>query len=198
MLEMLYDTYSYPFRRESSLMYQLLMFPFMKPERITNSNTRMLTAVKTLFTMADSFTPNARIPRKKTHKKYKVYHDCENSQALFSKNWKILNIYQQYNVIILHFFPSFLHIHFNDKLDHETCLPRALWDQLQRSLGRELIQVNPSQPVCPESWQWHFQWGHRRSHSMLWLHSMFLKNSKQAGGKKANFSKRLVNVFSLC
>lgn len=57
--------YSDWFGRVSSYLYQLLMTPFMNPERITKSNTKMLTAVKTLFTVADSLTPNARIPRKK-------------------------------------------------------------------------------------------------------------------------------------
>lgn len=35
----------------------------MAPERTTNSSTRILTAVKILLTMADSLTPNARIPK---------------------------------------------------------------------------------------------------------------------------------------
>ena len=46
----------------SSLMYQLSMSPLMKPAMITNTKTTVLTAVKTLFTIADSLTPNARIP----------------------------------------------------------------------------------------------------------------------------------------
>lgn len=50
-------------------MNQLLMSPLMKPERIINSNTRMFMAVNTLFTIADSFTPNARIPIKSKMKK---------------------------------------------------------------------------------------------------------------------------------
>lgn len=53
-------------------MYQLLMSPLMAPERITNSNTKMLTAVKTLFTIADSLTPNARIPGEETDRTYKL------------------------------------------------------------------------------------------------------------------------------
>lgn len=44
---------------------QLVMLPIMTPERMTNSNTMMFTAVKILLTIADSLTPNARIPRKK-------------------------------------------------------------------------------------------------------------------------------------
>lgn len=41
------------------------MLPIMTPERMTNSNTMMFTAVKILLTIADSLTPNARIPTKK-------------------------------------------------------------------------------------------------------------------------------------
>lgn len=74
------NPYSNPSRRESSLMYQLLTSPLMTPERITNSNTRMLTAVKTLFTIADSLTPNARIPEEKTHRKKKTDHDWNTTE----------------------------------------------------------------------------------------------------------------------
>ena len=133
------NPYSYLLRRESSLMYQLSMLPLINPERMTNSSTRTFTAVKILFTIADSLTPNARIPREETHRKNKVKHDCEYNGTLL--------------VMII-----CIAKHLAGRrrgLGDETCLPRALWGQLQRSLGRELIQVNPSQPVCPESWQWH-------------------------------------------
>lgn len=45
-------------------MYQLVMSPLMAPERMTNTNTRMLTVVKALFKVEDSLTPNARTPKK--------------------------------------------------------------------------------------------------------------------------------------
>lgn len=51
-------------------MHQLLKLPLMAPERTTNSNTRILIAVKILLTMADSLTPNARIPENKKQKKF--------------------------------------------------------------------------------------------------------------------------------
>lgn len=63
-------------------MYQLLMLPLIAPERITNSNTRMLTAVKTLFTMADSLTPKARIPRRQ--REYQGHHYSENKETLLN------------------------------------------------------------------------------------------------------------------
>lgn len=59
------DPYSYRSKREASLRCQLLMLPIMTPERMTNSSTMMFTAVKILLTIADSLTPNARIPAKK-------------------------------------------------------------------------------------------------------------------------------------
>ena len=54
---------------DSSLVYQLSMSPFMKPLIITNSNTRIFSAVKILLTIADSLAPNARIPEKKVDRK---------------------------------------------------------------------------------------------------------------------------------
>ena len=166
-------------------MYQLLMSPLMKPEMITNSSTRTLTAVKTLFTVADSFAPNARIPTKKSHK-YKVRRVFAQRERSLIKNTikykKCIN--NNFPLFILDIEITKIRNNYNKKCDYETRLPAALWEQLQRSLGKELIQVNPSQPVCPESWRWHFQWGHRRSHSMPWLHSMSLINSERGGDTK--------------
>ena len=55
------------FSRVSRVMYQLAIFPLMQPEITTNSSTKMLTAVKTLLTAVDSFTPNARRPSQGKH-----------------------------------------------------------------------------------------------------------------------------------
>lgn len=51
----------------SSLIYQLAMSPLMNPEMATNSSTTTLTAVKILFIVVDSLTPNASTPMLKTH-----------------------------------------------------------------------------------------------------------------------------------
>lgn len=51
-----------------SLIRQLSMSPLMKPEMMIKSNTATFTAVKTVFTTADSFTPNARTPKIKKRK----------------------------------------------------------------------------------------------------------------------------------
>lgn len=42
---------------------QFLRDPLIRPAITTNSNTSTLTQVNTLFTMADSFTPNANKPK---------------------------------------------------------------------------------------------------------------------------------------
>lgn len=46
----------------SGFRFQFFKFPFTKPEMITNTSTTTLIQVNTLFTMADSFTPNASSP----------------------------------------------------------------------------------------------------------------------------------------
>lgn len=50
------------FLRNSSLIFQFATFPFTNPATITKRRTRILTAVKTLFTQADSFTPKDKRP----------------------------------------------------------------------------------------------------------------------------------------
>ena len=50
------------FLRNSSLIFQFATFPFTNPATITKRRTRMLTAVKTLFTQADSLTPKDKRP----------------------------------------------------------------------------------------------------------------------------------------
>lgn len=52
------------FRISSGFKLQFLRFPFTKPEMMTNTSTTTLMLVKTLFTQADSFTPNASRPAK--------------------------------------------------------------------------------------------------------------------------------------
>lgn len=49
-------------RISSGFKFQFFRLPLTKPEMITNSNTTTLMQVNTLFTMADSFTPNASSP----------------------------------------------------------------------------------------------------------------------------------------
>lgn len=51
-----------PLRISSGFKFQFFRLPLTKPEMITNSNTTTLMQVNTLFTMADSFTPNASSP----------------------------------------------------------------------------------------------------------------------------------------
>lgn len=53
--------------RYSSLIFQLPASPFTKPEIITKSRTKMLIAVKILFTHADSFTPKDKRPIKEKY-----------------------------------------------------------------------------------------------------------------------------------
>lgn len=48
--------------RVSSDILQLFVSPFTNPEMMTNIRTSTLTAVKILFTQADSFTPKDRSP----------------------------------------------------------------------------------------------------------------------------------------
>lgn len=50
------------FRTVSELMFQFERSPLMNPEMMTNNNTRMLMAVKTLLTVVDSWTPKASKP----------------------------------------------------------------------------------------------------------------------------------------
>lgn len=59
---MLYLALADIFLRNSSLIFQFATFPFTKPATITKSRTRIFTAVKTLFTQADSFTPKDKRP----------------------------------------------------------------------------------------------------------------------------------------
>lgn len=54
------------FLRKSSLIFQFATFPFTNPATITKRSTRILTAVKTLFTQADSFTPKDKRPMEKS------------------------------------------------------------------------------------------------------------------------------------
>ena len=56
------------FRIVSSLMHQLLMSPFIKPEMMIKTNTVTFIAVKTVFTITDSYTPCARTPEIKKKK----------------------------------------------------------------------------------------------------------------------------------
>lgn len=53
------------FLRNSSLIFQLATFPFTNPATITKRRTRILIAVKNLFTQADSFTPKDNSPMEK-------------------------------------------------------------------------------------------------------------------------------------
>lgn len=53
------------FLRNSSLIFQFATLPFTNPATITKRRTRMLIAVKILFTQADSFTPKDKRPTEK-------------------------------------------------------------------------------------------------------------------------------------
>lgn len=53
------------FLRNSSLIFQLATFPFTNPATMTKRRTRILIAVKNLFTQADSFTPKDKRPVEK-------------------------------------------------------------------------------------------------------------------------------------
>lgn len=52
------------FMISSSVSFQFLRSPLINPEMMTNSSTSTFIAVKSLLTIADSFTPKARIPEK--------------------------------------------------------------------------------------------------------------------------------------
>lgn len=52
------------FKISSGFKLQFFRFPLTKPEMMTNMSTTTLMLVKTLFTQADSFTPNASRPAK--------------------------------------------------------------------------------------------------------------------------------------
>lgn len=52
--------------KSSFVRFQFAVFPFTKPEIITNPNTTKLIPVKILLTRADSFTPNASRPKNET------------------------------------------------------------------------------------------------------------------------------------
>lgn len=53
-------------RISSGFRFQFLRDPLIKPAITTNTNTSTLTQVNTLFTIADSFTPNASSPENNT------------------------------------------------------------------------------------------------------------------------------------
>lgn len=58
------------FKISSGFKLQFFRFPLTKPEMMTNMSTTMLMLVKTLFTQADSFTPNVSRPAKFRQRKY--------------------------------------------------------------------------------------------------------------------------------
>lgn len=57
------------FWKSSSVSCQFLMDPFTNPDTMMKPSTRTLTHVKTLLTMADSFTPRVRSPAKARQQK---------------------------------------------------------------------------------------------------------------------------------
>ena len=64
------------FSRVSIVMFQLAISPLMQPAITTNSSTTMLTAVKTLLIVVDSFTPNDRRPSQGKHKGRGHIYQC--------------------------------------------------------------------------------------------------------------------------
>lgn len=81
-----YSSWAVAFCNVSSVIYQLSIFPLMKPDIITKARTSIFTLVNILFTVVDSFTPCARRPKNEiTNKKaQKKYEDLQKST--FIKN----------------------------------------------------------------------------------------------------------------